>query len=114
MTTVVNDNLVMIAGEAIQGKSASFKELINPEGVMYLNCESGKKLPFPSKFKQYIITDPLQVPAAFDAAEPVPEFHTIIVDSQTFLMNMFESLHVLTASDTMKGQHRPSCREIYN
>ena len=59
--------------------------LQNPEGVMYLNCESGKRLPFKTKFKQYIITDPLQVLEAFDHAESSPEIHTIVVDSLTYL-----------------------------
>lgn len=41
MTVKVNDNLVLIAGKSSTGKSASLMGLENPEGVMYLNCESG-------------------------------------------------------------------------
>lgn len=36
-----NDNLVLICGEPSTGKSASLRNLHNPEGVVYLNCESG-------------------------------------------------------------------------
>ena len=46
----INDNLVLICGESSTGKSASLMNLRNPEGVMYLNTEANKKLPFPAKF----------------------------------------------------------------
>lgn len=77
--------------------------LDKPEGVMYLNCEAGKKLPFKSKFKQYVITDPLQVMEAFDAAETIPDVHTIVIDSLTYLLDMYESLYVLPATNGMKA-----------
>lgn len=63
-----------------------------------------KKLPFPAKFQQFSIIDPYQVYEAFDhAAQNSGDFHTIIIDTQTFLMDMFESMHVLPAKDTMAG-----------
>lgn len=34
-------NLVLIAGVAAAGKSASLQNIRNPEGVFYLGCESG-------------------------------------------------------------------------
>ena len=77
--------------------------LEKPTGVMYLNCEAGKKLPFKSKFKEYIITDPLQVIEAFDAAETMPEIHTIVVDSLTYLLDMYESVYVLPSTNGMKA-----------
>jgi len=46
-----NDNLVLVSGASGTGKSASLMNIKNPEGVMYLNCESNKKLPFRSKFR---------------------------------------------------------------
>ncbi|MDA3807744.1 MAG: AAA family ATPase [Thiomicrorhabdus sp.] len=100
-TPQTNDHLVLICGASAGGKSASLRNIPNPEGVMYLNCESNKKLPFPAKFKQYPITDPLQVYQGFDAAESKPEIHTIVVDSVTFLMDMYESVYVLTSVNTM-------------
>jgi hypothetical protein len=95
------DELVLICGKSAGGKSAALRNIPNPEGVMYLNCEAGKKLPFKNKFLSLTITDPWQVPQAFEEAETMPKIHTIVVDSQTFLMDMFESQHVLTAADTM-------------
>lgn len=105
MSVPVNDNLVLIVGKASCGKSMSLKDLKNPEGVMYLNCENGKKLPFKHKFdkKGYVITNPMQIFAAFDAAEKRPDIHTIVVDSLTYLMDMYESMFVVTATNTMQA-----------
>ena len=101
MTQQTNDQLVLVCGASAGGKSASLHNIKNPEGVMYLNCESGKKLPFPAKFKQYTITDPKQVYEAFDAAEGMPDVHTIIIDSVTYLMDMYESVYVVNAANGM-------------
>lgn len=98
-----NDHLLLVVGKSTTGKSMSLNGLDNPEGVMYLNCENGKRLPFRSKFKEYTITDPLQVYEAFTAAEGMPHIHTIIVDSLTYLMDMYESVYVLTSTNTMKA-----------
>lgn len=104
MATYENDNLVLVGGESAGGKSASLRSLKNPEGVMYLNCEANKKLPFPAKFQQFSVTDPHQVYEGFEYAETnANNFHTIIIDTATMLMDMFESMYVLTAKDTMKA-----------
>lgn len=99
----VNDHLVLVVGKSASGKSASLRALPKPEGVLYLNCESGKKPPFPAKFIQKTVTDPLQVYEAFAWAETQPDVHTIIVDSITYLMDMYESVYVLGAVNTMKA-----------
>lgn len=103
MTQQVNDNLVLLCGKSATGKSASFMNMESPEGVMYLNCEAGKKLPFKAKFKQYTIIDPMQVMEAFDAAEGMPDIHTIVVDSLTYLLDMYESVYVINSSNTMQA-----------
>ena len=103
MTTVYNDHLVLLCGKSATGKSTSLMGMENPEGVMYLNCEAGKKLPFKAKFKQYTITDPLQVNEAFDAAEGMPDVHTIVVDSLTYLLDMYESNYVLSSTNGMQA-----------
>ena len=99
----MNDHLVLVSGTSATGKSLSLRNIKNPEGVMYLNTEVGKKLPFPSKFKEFTITDPMQVYEAFAKAEEMPEIHTIIVDSLTFLMDQYETQYVLTSDNTMKA-----------
>jgi hypothetical protein len=103
MAEAINDQLVLISGKSATGKSASLIGLKNPEGVMYLNCESGKRLPFKAKFKQFTITDPLQIYEAFQAAETMPEIHTIVIDTLTYLLDMYESLYVLNSANTMKA-----------
>lgn len=103
----VNDNLVLISGESGTGKSASLMNLRDPEGVLYLNCEAGKKLPFRNKFIKKTITDPVWVTEAFQWAETQPHVHTIVIDSISFLMEMYESKYVLPAADSrsMWGQY---------
>lgn len=103
MTQQVNDNLVLIGGTSSAGKSASLRNLENPEGVMYLGTEAGKKLPFRSKFKEFKITEPHQVFEGFEAAERMPDVHTIVVDSISFLMEQYESQYVLTSTNGMKA-----------
>jgi len=99
----INDHLVLISGKSATGKSAALMGLENPTGVMYLNCEAGKRLPFPAKFKQHTVTDPLQIEEAFQVAENMPEIHTIVVDTLTYLMDMYESVYVLGSANTMKA-----------
>lgn len=101
--TMSNDNLVLICGESSTGKSASLRNLENPEGVVYLNCESGKKTPFPNKFKNFTITDPYQVHQAFDELQNNDTVHTIVIDGLNYLMDMFESLYIIGSSDSRNG-----------
>lgn len=103
MSEVINDNLVLLCGKSAAGKSASLMGLKDPEGVMYLNCESGKKLPFRTKFMQATITDPLQVEQVFEHAETLPHVHSIVVDSLTYLMDMFVSLNVYRSTNGMQA-----------
>lgn len=98
-----NKDLVLIAGMSTAGKSASLMDIPDQEGVMYLNCEAGKPLPFPNKFQKFTITDPYQVYEAFDEAENMPEIHTIVIDTVTFLMDMFESLYICGSANSMQG-----------
>lgn len=98
-----NDHLVLLCGKSATGKSASLMNLADPEGVLYLNCEAGKRLPFKAKFMQKTVTDPLQISEAFDWAETNPKVHTIVIDSLTYLLDMYESLYVLNSSNTMQA-----------
>jgi hypothetical protein len=99
----MNDHLVLVSGKSASGKSASLMFMDDPKGVMYLNCESGKKLPFKSKFAEYVITDPMQIVEAIEAAEGMENIHTIVVDSLTYLMDMYETQYVLSSTNTMKA-----------
>lgn len=103
MTNQINDQLVLISGESASGKSACLRNLRNQEKVMYLNCESGKRLPFRNQFKNFTIVDPKQIYEAFDHARNNPDFEVIVIDTLTFLMDMYESQYVLHADNTMKA-----------
>lgn len=98
---LVNDHLILVCGESSTGKSVS---LSNLENVLYLNCEAGKRLPFkPKNFKEVVITDPYQVYEAFEWAETQDEIKSIVIDGLNYLMDMYESIHVLNSANTMQG-----------
>lgn len=101
----MNDQLVLISGESSTGKSMSLAGMTPQEGVLYLNCEAGKKLPFKNRFVSHTITDPYQVFEAFEytRGKGAGMFHSISIDTLTFLMDMYESVHVLPATNTMKA-----------
>lgn len=101
----INDNLVLIGGKSATGKSASLATLTDPAGVLYLNCESGKKLPFRSKFTEKVITDPLQIYEAFDWLETPAgsKYHTVVIDTLTYLLDMYVSLYITNSTNGMKA-----------
>lgn len=103
MTIPINDHLILVSGKSASGKSASLMNLVDQPGVMYLNCENGKKLPFKNTFKSFTITDPAQIYQALDEAEGMPTIHTVIIDTLTYLMDLYESTKVLNSADTMKA-----------
>ena len=108
MSETINDQLVLIVGESTSGKSASLRNLGegDPEKQkrwMYLNCEAGKRLPFRNKFDSYTVTDPYQIFEGFDVIQGNAAYDGIIVDTLTFLMDMYESNYVLGSANTMAG-----------
>lgn len=103
ITGQVNDQLVLISGESGTGKSASLMNLKNQEGWIYLNCEAGKRLPFRNKFESYTVTDPYQIYEGIEHITGNPNYTGAIIDTVTFLMEMFESTYIVGSSDTQKG-----------
>lgn len=104
-TSDTNDQLILIAGQSSTGKSAALRNIRNQENWMYLNSEAGKRLPFRNKFMNggFRIEDPYQVIEAFDHAIGNPNVAGIIIDSITFLMDMYETMYVLNAANTMQA-----------
>lgn len=45
----------------------------------------------------------MQINEAFDAAEKMEGIHTIVVDSLTYLLDMYESVYVLNSANGMKA-----------
>lgn len=99
-----NDLMVLISGFSGTGKSASLRNIRNQERWLYNNTEAGKKLPFRNQFLNKRIADPYEVHSFFDQAiANQDKLDGIITDSITFMMDMYESLYVLTAADTQKA-----------
>lgn len=115
-------NSFLICGGSGDGKSTSLRKLAEQsaevqKGVLYFNCEGGKPLPFRNKFKKITIDDPVEIFEYLqmiinmvngytdddgDVHEPqASPFHTIIIDTISFMMNRFESVHVIGAANTM-------------
>lgn len=101
----MNEQLVLISGESASGKSASLRNIPNQERWAYFNCEAGKRLPFRNTFRETKITDPYQIWDGFDyyMNDAPSEIDGIIIDTVTFMMEMYESVHVLPSADTQKA-----------
>lgn len=102
----MNTNLVLLSGFSATGKSMALRGLENPEKVLYLNAESNKALPFKAgqQFISRTITDPMTVFGYLEQAIAKPDkIETVVFDSLSFLMNMYESVYVLTSSNTQKA-----------
>ena len=96
-----NKQLILIVGETSTGKSASLRNIPDQEKWWYANFESGKNLPFRNKFKKKVFTDPQELFPVFNLLNASPEVVGVIVDSLTFMMEMYESVHVLTAANKL-------------
>lgn len=92
--------LILIGGESASGKSASLQNIPNQDRWGYMNTESGKPLPFKNNFKAANVTDPHDVTATIEHVTGNPDFDGVIIDSLTFLMDMYESMYVIPAADS--------------
>lgn len=100
-----NPKSILVCGESGHGKSASLLGIKDRTDVLYLNCENGKPLPFKNKFKKKTITDPEDIIDFIDQlAEMGNEnpFKFVIIDTVSFMMDMFERVHVIGAANTQK------------
>ena len=119
-----NKLTILIEGNSGAGKTSSFANLPNQESVLFLNCE-GKELPYKHNFCHYQITDPYQVVSAMNKLlkdEPfkhpktgeMVQIKAVVMDSFTFLMDMFEALYIRPAADTRAawGEYGNYIREL--
>ena len=98
----MNNNIVLISGKSATGKSMCLRNLKDPDGVLYLNCENNKGLPFKNDFRQMTVTHPSQVPEAFSKAESTSKIHTIVIDTLTYLMDMYETMEGSFVGDHLR------------
>ncbi|MCH9665532.1 MAG: ATP-binding protein [Gammaproteobacteria bacterium] len=116
LTPIANKHVLLVTGESSVGKSMSLHGLKNPKGVLYLNCEIGKPLPFTSEFMEIHIQDPDQVKEIFsdlliNKDGKSDRYHTVVIDSLSLLMNLWSMLKIQRApagSDTraLWGQYK--------
>lgn len=100
----VNNQLVLISAFSGMGKSASLMNIREQEKWLYLNSEAGKRLPFKNKFDEKRIDEPYQIYEAFDYATKNKDmFNGIIIDSATFLMDMYESMYIYNSTNSQKA-----------
>ena len=113
---MTNHNLLLITGESTTGKSASLKDLKDPQNVWYGNCENNKELPFKSEFREMKVTDPLKLPGYLTKAEESENIHTAVIDTITYLMEMYETQIVNTAPNKMAawGKYGDYFRDLMN
>jgi len=109
---MANRHIALIVGQSKGGKSTSLHGLQNQEGVMYLNCEADKEIPFPNCGFQagpdgkpgFTVTDPYQIVEAFQHLKNNPGMaHTVVIDTLTMLMEMFYSKYIHNSTNGMKA-----------
>lgn len=103
-----NPKSIMICGESGHGKSASLMGIAGRKDVLYFNCESGKPLPFRNNFKRKTITDPTDIMDYLEQLEQMDQegtnpFKIVVIDTATFMMDMYERVHVHGAANTQKA-----------
>ena len=110
-----NRRIALIMGPPANGKSTSLRNLKNPAGVVYFNTDR-KELPFKSAFMNVQINDPYEILSYMDeiSTQPKETVHTIIIDTITFLMDMFETKYVVNAANTqaMWGQYAQFYKQV--
>lgn len=101
-----NPHSILIGGESGMGKSMGLYGLRDRKDVLYLNCEGGKPLPFKNKFTKRVVTDPEDI---IDWLEQLEEmgaenpFNFVCIDTISFMMDMYETVHVVDASNGQKA-----------
>ena len=107
--TSENPKSILICGESGHGKSASLMSMAERYDVLYLNCESGKPLPFKNKWKKVTITDPEDIMDFLEELEALGDdnpYKIIIVDTVSFMMDLYETVHVIGSADTQSAWGR--------
>lgn len=97
-------SLLLITGVTGTGKSTSLENIPNQDKWIYFNCDAGKELPFPHNFMEVVVTDPKVIPATLaDINSQNMDIEGIIIDTLTFMLEMYVSKYVNSAEDGFEG-----------
>lgn len=92
--------LILIVGETGAGKSSSLENIPNQEKWAYFNCDAGKEIPYPNNFQERVISNPKDIPLSLQAIrEKNIELDGVVIDTMTFMMEMFRSQYVVNSED---------------
>lgn len=116
-----NPKSILVCGESGHGKSCSLMGIADRTDVLYLNCEGGKPLPFKNKFKKRTVTDPEDILDWLDElieleSEGENPFRFGVIDTVSFMMDMYETVHVVNSANTQKawGNYAQFFRKLIN
>lgn len=97
------DKTILIIGSTGTGKTSSLRNL-DLSKTVYINVDE-KMLPFRSKdlYKQVKLKNTQQLLNGMEATEEDPQVDFVVVDTLTFLGDMYFAEHIENASNTMAG-----------
>lgn len=119
MGTQINPHSILICGESGVGKSMSLYEMQHRSDVLYINCEGGKPLPFKNKFKNRVVTDPEDILSWLEQLAEMEDqnpFNFVVIDTISFMMDMYETVHVINSSNSQKmwGEYAQFFKRLIN
>lgn len=101
-----NKNVVLIEGASNTGKSTSLMNMKNQDEFIYMNTDL-KELPFKHRFMSSIeVADPMEVLSYIQGIEDSADAKGGVLDTITFLMQMYERMYVISSTDTQAAWGR--------
>lgn len=100
----INNKIIMITGYSATGKTASLRNLRNQERWLYISTEAAKELPFQNNFVKMALNKASNIHDVLKKASATKTIDGVIIDSLTYLMDMYESQEVLTAPPNARYQ----------
>jgi len=98
-----NKNILMIMGKPNTGKTSSLRNM-EQESMVYLNTDL-KDVPFRDRFLQNVeVADAADILGFIEEIEATGEVSGAVLDTVTFLMQMFERQYVAPFAGTKTGQ----------
>lgn len=119
---LMSSRRLLVCGVPASGKTYCLRGLKDHEKTLFLNCEAskGNDLPFKNKFKKVTVTDPtsqlLGDNGFFEQLQNTPKdkVSTIIIDSLTFLMDLYETKYIAPLPKSQSMQAWAGYRDFIN